>query len=242
MNSTCISAGKPVVAKMLTGVRAGKLTIAALTLVVVLSGCENYSKRHFTVGSAPADYRTRHPIVISEKEQAIDIPVASNAHGLTVSERSIVEGFSGRFKSAASGSIRVLVPSGSANERTASRLASQLVDELRANGISRRRIIMAPYHAANHGASAPIRLSYSAIKAGVEGCGQWPADLSAGPENRNYHNFGCATQNNLAEIVANPSDLLEPRGTTSIDAERRLKVVEAYRNAENPATTYETEE
>jgi pilus assembly protein CpaD len=80
-----------------------------------------------------------------------------------------------------------------------------------------------------------------AIKAGVDGCGQWPTDLSAGPENRNYHNFGCASQNNLAEMIANPSDLLGPRGSTAIDAERRLKVIDAYRKAENQTTVYDAE-
>lgn len=224
--------------------RPGKsgMIIAGLALVTLLGGCENFSKRHFTVGSVPQDYRTKHPIVISEKEQTMDIPVATGSFALPVADRSAVSGFSRLFKKSASGSIRVLVPSGSANEGAARQVAVEVIKELRKSGVSRGRIIMAPYYAGDHNSSAPIRLSYMAIKAGVDGCGQWPTDLAAGSENRNYHNFGCATQNNLAEMVANPSDLLGPRGSTPIDAERRLKVIEAYRNAENPSTVYEAAE
>ncbi len=229
----------------LKGQRSAKTAgsaIVGLTLIFLLSGCENFSKRHFTVGSVPDDYRSRHPIVISEKEQTMDVPVASGAYGLTAADRSAVLGFSQQFRKSASGTISVLIPSGSSNERAAQHMARKIVSELRGSGIPRNRIIMAPYYAANHGSSAPVRLSFSGIKAGVEGCGQWPADLSPGTENKNYHNFGCATQNNLAEMVANPSDLLGPRGSTSIDAERRLKVIESYRNAEDTATVYVTEE
>ncbi len=221
--------------------RKGGTAAIGLALVTLLSGCENYSKRHFTVGAVSSDYRSRHPIVISEKEQTMDIPVATGTFSLPRPERSAVVGFINLYKKSASGSISVLIPSGSANEGAARIVAKEIVREMRDNGVPRNRIITAPYQASNHGSSAPVRISYAAIQAGVNGCGQWPADLSADTENKNYHNFGCATQNNLAAIIANPSDLLGPRGSTPIDAERRSKVVEAYRNAENPATVYETD-
>ena len=47
-------------------------------------------------------------------------------------------------------------------------------------------------------------------------CGLWPDDL--GPsydpkhfENKQYYNLGCATQRNLAAMVADPADLVQPR-------------------------------
>jgi pilus assembly protein CpaD len=48
-------------------------------------------------------------------------------------------------------------------------------------------------------------------------------------ENKNYKNFGCAYQNNLAAMVANPMDLLGPRQTGPIDAADRDKVISDYR-------------
>ena len=61
--------------------------------------------------------------------------------------------------------------------------------------------------------------------------GRWPEDMLANTtDNKHYANFGCASQNNLAAQIANPGDLIAPRGMTSIDAERRSVVIEAYRD------------
>ena len=67
---------------------------------------------------------------------------------------------------------------------------------------------------------ATIRLSYPKISAVAGPCGLWPEDL--GPnidnpgynENKPYHNFGCATQRNLAAMIDNPADLEQPRPET----------------------------
>ncbi|MDE1996302.1 MAG: pilus assembly protein CpaD, partial [Rhizobiaceae bacterium] len=42
--------------------------------------------------------------------------------------------------------------------------------------------------------------------------------------------FGCASQNNLAAQVANPTDLIAPRAMSPIDADQRSKVIDNYRN------------
>ena len=55
-------------------------------------------------------------------------------------------------------------------------------------------------------------------------------------ENKNYFNFGCASQQNLAAQIADPRDLLSPRGVDSIDAGRRTTVLDNYRRGE-PTTT-----
>ncbi|MBW8682682.1 CpaD family pilus assembly lipoprotein, partial [Klebsiella pneumoniae subsp. pneumoniae] len=89
--------------------------------------------------------------------------------------------------------------------------------------------------------SAPIRLSYSAMTASTGPCGQWPKDLLETADNKHYANFGCASQNNLAAQIANPADLLGPRASTTIDAERRGKVIDAYRNATPPPPIFTQE-
>ena len=50
-------------------------------------------------------------------------------------------------------------------------------------------------------------------------CGLWPNDLGVSVdsdyiENRSYWNLGCASQRNLAAMVDNPADLVQPRGET----------------------------
>ena len=53
--------------------------------------------------------------------------------------------------------------------------------------------------------------------------------VNSSKENKQYHNLGCASQNNLAAMIANPADLLAPRGMSEIDAARRATVIDNYR-------------
>ncbi|PRD50641.1 pilus assembly protein CpaD [Phyllobacterium myrsinacearum] len=204
--------------------------VLALLAVALLAGCAD---RSTTVGSIPDDYRTNHPIVISEKEQVADIPVGHADNRLSITQRSIVQNVLTNYHANGSGVIHILLPSGTPNEHAAGRLREDIVAVLRRSGVKPFNISSERYRAASD-ESAPIRLSYSAMTASTGPCGQWPKDLLDTAENKHYANFGCASQNNLAAQIANPADLLGPRATTTIDAERRGKVIDAYRNATPP--------
>ncbi|MEL6743913.1 MAG: CpaD family pilus assembly protein [Pseudomonadota bacterium] len=212
---------------------AGSLVAGALAL----GGCANHSSQHFAVGTTTDHYKTRHPIIIDEKEQTHDVPVARDSYDLPLSHASAVEGFGDRFLTSASGRILVMIPQGSANQRAARRIADKIVATLEKRGVPSHRVQMVSYDAHQHGATAPVRLSYSAIKASVDGCGKWNKDLAQSGENKNYHNFGCASQNNLAAMIANPADLLGPRGMSSVDAARRENVIKDYRTGDSTSTT-----
>ncbi len=211
-------------------------TFAAIAPIMLMAGCASHSDRHFTVGSVPSSYKTRHPIVLQEQEKVLDIPVGTNSLGLTKPAASAVTGFAQRFKSSAGGAMTMMLPQGSPNAAAARRVGAAITNVLRNKGLSSAQISTVTYHAAEHGSTAPIRLSYGAVSASVEKCGKWKADLTATTENRNYHNFGCASQANLAAIVANPADLLGPRGSTGIDAARRATVIDDYRSGNETNT------
>jgi pilus assembly protein CpaD len=91
---------------------------------------------------------------------------------------------------------------------------------------------------------ASIKLSYSKLTAHVGPCGQWPQDIGVSVEsdhnlNRPYWNFGCASQRNLASMVADPADLVQPRGESPAYAPRRGAVIEKYRTGAPPSGTYD---
>jgi pilus assembly protein CpaD len=91
---------------------------------------------------------------------------------------------------------------------------------------------------------ATIRLNYPKISAVAGPCGLWPEDL--GPaisnkgylDNKDYYNFGCAYQHNLAAMVDNPSDLVQPRAETPAYTTRRSEAFEKYRKGTSSATSY----
>jgi len=109
-------------------------------------------------------------------------------------------------------------------------MSHKIVAVLKREGVPAHAIRTLSYHAAEHGDAATVRLIYSSLTAGVASeCGKWDSDLAHTPENKNYSNFGCATQSNLATMVANPADLVGPRGEAGVDAERRDNVIDEWR-------------
>ena len=201
---------------------------AAAAFAALLTGCANV--HDIEVGSVPDDYRTNHPIMISEKAHNIDIPVASSDTDLSFGRMGMVRGFAADYRENASGSVQIMTPVGSANAAAASRLAGQIKKVLVQEGVPARKIAYQSYQAAAQNDAAPVRLSFTAIGAHTAQCGRWPNDLVLNTmENKHYENFGCATQSNLAAQIANPSDLIAPRGMSPIDAERRDEVIKKYR-------------
>jgi pilus assembly protein CpaD len=217
--------------------RRGPTRIAALLALALLAGC---AERHsIEVGSIPDDYRARHPIVVDEDEKLLELPVASAETRLPPGDVGRVEDFARQFRTSRAATVRVLVPEGSANA-AAARLASRdAVAALRREGVPGSRIRVQPYRADALSGAVPIRLSYAALSAKTGPCGRWPDQLADTGQNRNYHNFGCASQQNLAAQIADPRDLLAPRGSGPIDAARRTNMLEAYRVGDQTASAPE---
>jgi pilus assembly protein CpaD len=201
------------------------LVLAAATL----AGCA--TRDTTTTASIPDDYRTRHPIVLTEAEHAFDVPVASGDRTLTMSMRDNIRGFAQDYASKSKGTVQIMVPRGSANAGAAAVLRKEIRATLVRAGVPNRHIIETAYPAVGQGDAAPIRLAFVSITAKTNTCGQWPEDLAVNTiENRQYYNFGCASQANLAAQIANPMDLVGPRGMTPIDAERRATAIQDYRD------------
>lgn len=211
--------------------------ILAVAAVGLLSGCAN--RDSITVGSVPDDYRTNHPIVISERTETIDLPVGVSNRRMTKSQRDTLLGFLDDYDKSAAPTLTILAPAGSANEAAAAATARDFARLASRNGVHSSRIVMASYQADASETSAPIRVSYAKLRAHTGKCGRWPDDLLQTSENKHYANFGCSYQNNLAAQMANPADLLGPRKTTTIDAENRDVVIDIYRSEGNGVTAGE---
>ena len=212
------------------------LAATILGAAAILSGCGTNPDRMNT-GSIPDDYRTRHPITLTEVEHTLDIPIASGDRELTIGMSDAVGGFAADYLASSSGMIQILLPQGSPNAGAASLMRRQIRQAMVGRGVPAPRIIETSYQAGASGDAAPVRLSYVAITAVTNQCGQWPEDLQANTfSNRNWQNFGCATQANLAAQIANPMDLVTPRAQAPIDATRRSTVIGLYRQGKDTSS------
>jgi pilus assembly protein CpaD len=192
----------------------------------------------------PTDYRQRHPITITEADHTLEVFIGSNRGGLNAAQRAEVLAFAQTWKREATGGVVVDVPVGTSNERAANEAMRAVRSILAASGVPPDGILVRGYQPRG-GGLATIRISYPRISAQAGPCGIWPADI--GPSmNRDYFenqppwNQGCATQRNLAAMVDNPADLVQPRAETPAYEMRRTTVLEKYRAGTSSATQGQT--
>jgi pilus assembly protein CpaD len=192
----------------------------------------------------PTDYRERHPIVIEEANRSVEIFVGNGRGGLTEIQRSDVIGLGQVWMREGTGRITVEVPTGTPNARTATDSQREIRSLLAAIGIPANAIVIRNYHPRDPRQLATIRMSYPRIAAEAGPCGLWPDDI--GPsiknrgyvENKPYYNLGCSMQRNLAAMIDNPSDLVQPRSETPAYTARRAIAFEKYRKGEATSTNY----
>jgi pilus assembly protein CpaD len=224
--------------------RAIRLGVALVGLSIALGACVHTDEVE-TVGSvAPNDYRLRHPIAIQEANRSIDIFIGNSRGGLTAAQRTDVMGLAETWLREGTGAINAEVPTGTPNARAAADSFREIRATLAAAGVPARGIIVRNYHPDDPRQFSTIRLNYSKITAVAGPCGVWPDDL--GPsinnpgyfENKPYYNFGCAYQRNMAAMVDNPADLVQPRPETPPYTARRVMAYEKYKKGTPTTTTY----
>jgi len=196
-------------------------------VAAVLTGCAK--RDSIVVGSVPDDYRTNHPIVVSEKDEILDLPVGVSDRRMTQVHRVAVAGYIAHYDHRAAAPVSIMVPAGAANSAAASAVAHDIASYLYAKGVPSGRVVTVPYSSGAPDIAAPLRIIYPRMRASTDQCGRWPDDLLKNSENKHYSNFGCAYQNNLAAQIANPADLLGPREPGEIDAENRGNALEQYK-------------
>jgi pilus assembly protein CpaD len=221
--------------------RAFRMAGALVGLAVVLGAC-THTDDAVTTASVPGDYRQRHPIVIHEADRSVVIFVGQARGGLSASQRADVIGLAQIWLREATGAINADLPVDTPNARAAADSFREIKALLAAAGVPPRGIAVRRYHPDDPRQMATIRLNYPKISAVVGPCGLWPEDLGTSIknksyfENQQYYNFGCAYQRNMAAMVDNPPDLVQPRPETPAYTTRRTEGFEKYRTG-NPTTT-----
>jgi len=197
--------------------------------MLALAGCGGFN------GAADAQYDASYTHPISVQPDVPTLKVAATGH-LSNSDRQAIVNFAAAYKDRGHGMLTVAAPSGSANSAAAMNVLVEVRDMLAKAGVPEASVSFTPYRASGAAQSAPIIMSYKQFVASVAPCGDWSENLAYDPSNGTPKNFGCATQTNLAAMVADPSDLVTPRNMTPSDAQRRDEVFAKYRKGEITAT------
>jgi pilus assembly protein CpaD len=216
---------------------------ALVGLAFVLGAC-THTGDQVTTASIPEDYRLRHPIAVQEANQSVVLFIGRARGGLTADQRADVMGLAQTWQHEATGPITADVPVDTPNAAAAADALREVQSLLAAAGVPPRGIIVHRYHPNDPRQMAALRLNYPRISATAGPCGLWPEDL--GPsihdksytENTSWYNLGCSYQRNMAAMVDNPADLVQPRRETPAYTARRTEAYEKYRKGTTTTTVY----
>ena len=217
-------------------------TLAFVSLAALLAGCKTTSQVEL-VQNIPDDYRQRHPIAVREKVQSMTVFIGDARGTLTPTQRAEAAALASSWRQEATGGIIIEMPVGSPNERAAASASREIRSILSSAGVPARAIEIRSYPAQDPVRLGTIRVNYPRMAAETGPCGLWPHDI--GPTydpiywaNKPAWNHGCANQRNLAAMVDNPSDLVQPREETPAYTPRRNIAFDKYRKGTSTTTTY----
>ena len=217
---------------------------AALAATAALLGACNHGRDAVPTASIPDDYRLRHPIAVQEAPDSLVIFIGQGRGGLTAEQRADVMGLAQSWLRRGTGAISADVPTGTPNARAAVDSIREIQSLFAAAGVPPHGLSIRNYQPKDVRQMAAIRLSYPKMSATAGPCGLWPDDLGPTIKNKNWFdnkpdwNFGCAYQRNMAAMVDNPADLVQPRSETPSYTARRTAFFDKYRKGTSTAITY----
>lgn len=174
----------------------------------------------------------RHPISVDS--QTVTMTLAPAA-GLTDLDRARLRAFAEAYMRNGHGALTVTSPGGAdAGQADAIRAA------LYGFGVPDASLAATSYRA-GEGSTTDLILSYTHYIATPSACGIWEGMQASNFRNINSPNFGCFAQNNLAAMIGDPRDLVEPAAMTDPDAAIRIRGVELFRKGEETSTQSSSE-
>ncbi len=202
-----------------------RAALAVIATALILSGCrDRLSPQEAVYLSDPS---RRHEIRLANRVEAIDLQLAHPGARLTSRHQIAVREFAAEFRKAGTGQFMVILPARPGSHFALRPALQDVRRELEMAGFGPDDVRVRRTGLSDD-RGAVIRLAYSRRVAIAPNCGKWPADVGRNREALPYHNFGCATQRNLANNVRYSRDLERPQVETSSSGERRRTTWREY--------------
>jgi len=210
-----------------------KSSLAALAIVsaIALSGCVGDPAGG--LGPAPLTPTQRFSLQVEPGIERIALAVRDD--GISGNQQNAIIDLVNRFAIEGASTLVVEAPSG--DDVVSNDFAWRVKAMLEQAGAPSSMIQVVGYHAPDP--RAPVLVGYETVRAVVPRCGQNWTNLTRTANNETSANFGCAVTANLAAQIANPRDIVQPRGMTPADAGRRAVVFDQYRKGAQTAAPQE---
>lgn len=193
---------------------AGALAAASM---VSLAGCQELIEEEYT----PITHYERFPITV-ETVNVKKNRIHSQSRYLKPAQVVEVAAFAADARVNAESAVTVSWPSDSPN---GSKAAVEVAAMAAEQGVPKDKIVVKSYKGKR---GSPLHLAFRRKVAVTKECGDWTDSLAVTGKNEAYHNYGCAIQHNIAEMVSNPEDFERPRDMPAALAEKKVAALKLY--------------
>ena len=175
-------------------------------------------------------------ITVRETRETLEVSADVDQFTLPDADLGRVAAFAEAYIELGHGVVTVALPAGADNSASAVQAGAQVRQALAKQGVSFQQIDGAAYDARGF-LEPPVLVMFTRYEAVAPDCHTRWDSYTRTARNRNTHNFGCATQANLAAMIADPRDLIQSTPAGPRDPLRGANVLDRYRAGETTATT-----
>jgi pilus assembly protein CpaD len=202
------------------------LRVASLFAVLAAGSCAAPINGE---GGLVDDPMVNHPIVVAPHYRSIRLSFSAPQAGLMPDDAQRFDDFVAAYIQHGNGAISISAPTG----RDAQAAIGYFGERLASAGVPREHILVGTADTRD----GKVEIGYIGYQATTDTCGDFSSNLGDTASNRTSANLGCATQHNIAAMVADPRDLMGPATMASGDASRRATVYDNYRKGQPTGAT-----
>lgn len=202
------------------------LTACILTIGLGLSACatpsENFGPTHL-----------RSPINVAESIERLELYTRPNGLELSARDKLAVAQFLDGYARSGNGALYINRPS-SALSGLGTQQAESVIRGLMAQGGLNSNTVERGQYASRPGVPAPVIVSYRTLRVIPDDCREL-GNLANTYSNQPHSKFGCFQSANLAAMISDPRQLLEPYASGQPNAQRRQVIYDRYIQGETTA-------
>jgi pilus assembly protein CpaD len=201
-------------------------TASVVAAVIGLAGCATPSQTF-------APTAMRNAVQVAESVERLELYSRPNGMELSARDKLAVAQFLDGYARSGDGPLYVNRPA-NALSGLGTQQAEAVIRGLMAQGGLNTSAIQTGQYANQRGAPAPVVVSYRTLRAIPQDCSDM-GSLTNTYSNQPHSGFGCFASANLAAMVTDPRQLLEPYASGQPNAQRRQVVYDKYIQGEPTA-------
>jgi len=176
----------------------------------------------------------KNKVQVAESIERLELYTRPNGLELSQRDQLAVSQFLQSYRQSGNGPIYLNVPSHTASGLGVQQAQALIHQNLVTLGLNAQSMQTGQYQT-SQGSPAPVVVSYRRLRTIPQDC-RHLGDATHTYTNQPYDNFGCFHAANLAAMIGDPRQLLEPYDMTIPDSQRRQTVYDKYINGETTAS------